>query len=75
MHTTSIDEYLVVREFLPYLQEDFKDIFYEITSTNFTEKEILEFFFKKYLGQNVSDFIHFCNDGDNIPDDAIRFQL
>ncbi len=44
MNTTSIDEYLVVKEFLPYLQEDFKDIFYEITSTNITGKEILEFF-------------------------------
>jgi len=47
MLTETMDEYLVVKEYLPYLHEDFKDIFYEVAPTNIPEEEIINYLMRR----------------------------
>lgn len=68
---------MIINEFLPYMHEDFKEIFYEITPNNIPESDIIEYFnpaindFNKYFECDIFDHTSFILDIDNLPENAV----
>ncbi|WP_151948473.1 hypothetical protein [Aliarcobacter butzleri] len=73
--------YLMVEEFLPYMHEDFKEIFYEISPKNIPERDIIEYLYpeisilNQYFESDILNQISFVTSEDDIPEDGLVFKI
>lgn len=81
MPTKEVDGYYVINEFLPFLQEGFKEIIYEVAPDNIPEKEIIDFKLpiiselNNVFDIDVYQYIHLVAKEQDIPDDVLRYKL
>lgn len=81
MPTKELDGYYVTNELLPFLQEGFKNIIYEVAPDNIPEKEIIDFKLPIIAELNnvfdidVYQYIHLVTKEQDIPGDALRYKL
>ena len=75
------NKYFIIEEFLPYMHEDFKEIFYEVTPKNIPERDIIEYLYpeisilNQYFESDILNQISFVTSEDDIPEDGLVFKI
>ena len=75
------NKYFIIEEFLPYMHEDFKEIFYEVTPKNIPERDIIEYLYpeisilNQYFESDILNQISFVTSEDDIPEGGLVFKI
>jgi hypothetical protein len=80
MPSKNYDRFILVEEFLPFLEHQFKEIVYEVTPKHIPEKGIIDYMIPiapkldKILGGELYKYLHVVSTEEDIPEDLNGFK-